>query len=476
MAYAGNPNPLPDPPPIIAPLHFSDDHHPDTPDTQDLEKYAGASDASTVPVEYFGQVTFWEAYDYMVGADPNDVAPGIAQGCTDVSQGIMATIDTFWTGLMQASSGPDAWTGNALRAALTNVEDSFQALKDLSGTLSTLGVLARSFSSTIATTRNDIVSNAANYTNDLANHHSCEQTDQINWQYNGFAQAVMTQAYAPNIQKIQSICDNIPALKTAPTPQVGDLTGVSAGTGGGGVPGIGGGHGGAPAFGPKGAGLGPIGAGSGALGSIGGDGPLGALGSPGIADPASASATPQLATTEQAAANPAAGLDSAMQGLSGLTSPLQSALGQAMGGAQGAGNAGAPFGAKGLGKLPPEGALKGLKGGGSAGGGGGAGVRGPLTAKSASAPATTAGSTDGRTAAASVRAGLSNAQGATAAGAPGAGAPGGGHNAAAQGANHQPSKVLRSKKNGEELIGAAEAVVAVLGEPARTDAGKPGAA
>jgi hypothetical protein len=85
------------------------------------------------------------------------------------------------------------------------------------------------------------------------------------------------------------------------------------------------------------------------------------------------------------------------------------------------------------------------------GAGGGPGGAGPhaSTAKPAGVPAAAAGA----------RAGLS--------GVPGGG--GGQHVAGAQGGQHQPSNALRSKRNGEEIIGDAEAVVPVLGQPARTE-------
>jgi hypothetical protein len=60
------------------------------------------------------------------------------------------------------------------------------------------------------------------------------------------------------------------------------------------------------------------------------------------------------------------------------------------------------------------------------------------------------------------RAGLSSS-----AGSPGAGAPAGGHRGGADGKEHKANKALRRKKNGEDVVGDSEAVVAVVGDDAQ---------
>jgi hypothetical protein len=73
------------------------------------------------------------------------------------------------------------------------------------------------------------------------------------------------------------------------------------------------------------------------------------------------------------------------------------------------------------------------------------------------APATTAA----KAPAAATGAGLANGAGSPGAGAPAAGQRGGDQN----GKGHQVNKALRRKKNGKDVIGDAEATVAVVGAP-----------
>jgi hypothetical protein len=474
---------------LVAPSRISNET-PTEPVTHFNELPQGSTkNPASVVLDNFSNYAglYMQAYHALLDAD-EDIAPGIPHVAAEVSQAIASATGNFQAGLQALNSSPDSWTGETAEAALQNVDSSFRIPMTISAGVSALGVLAQAFSSTVATTKNDIVSKYANYTADIA--HYPEHTDTIEQQYSNFAYAVMTQAYQPNIL---SIAENNPGFNTAPPPRVnGGLGGPAGGsgfTGGPGAPAFSGGSGGLGPVGGAGGGLGPAGSGGGGIEPVGGSHPA-----PKFPGPSSVS-TPQTPTVSQtstpahtppnpsaAATSPATGLadpNSLGYGLQGLASPLQSALGQAMSAGQRAGNTGAPGGAKGLGRMPPEGVLglgpKGLKSG-AAAMGGGAGVQGPAIGKAAGAPGAAVGPTAGRTEAAGYRAGLSSTPGSLAAGAPAAGAPGAGpHGGAAQGNQHQPSKVLRRKKNGEELIGDTQAVVPVIGEPARTDAAQPNA-
>lgn len=412
---------------------------------------------SNVTFENLRHITFENAYAYMIVAD-QDVASTVSQGWAEVKSRIDKATTKFRTELEAweqcNDQGSDGWSGATHDAAIRNLKASYPTIDKISDGADTLHKLTGSFSNTISNTREAIVSNYTAYTKGMANPHN---RDVIKYAFDRYAQSVMTTTYAPNIQHIAS---NQPDFPTA-TPDVGKPPASPPPQPVSPVP-----HPTSPGA--------PIGGGGGPSG-----GPPPDM-TPKFGAP-KPQTTPQGLPISQIPMDPSAATASPMSGMQGLSdlanplqslsSPLQSALGQAMNAAQRTGGPGALGGPKNLGKLPPEGALKGLKGG-SGAGAGGAGLRGPGIGKPAGAPATAAGSAAGRTVAAGSRAGVSGSPGAGM-GAPGAGAPAAGHHGAAAGGPHQPSKALRRKKNGEQIIGDAEAVVAVLGEPARPDAPKP---
>jgi hypothetical protein len=318
-----------------------------------------------------------------------------------------------------------------------------------------------------------------------------DQMNQLNRSISDYQLAVQLfrDTYNPTVA---AVTNNFPNLPSPPSmtfgqPGTGPGLGGAPGIGGGGVPGLGAGGGG-PGIG-AGGGFAPI-----SPPGMPSNAQLTALTSPNTAQspitgsssgfpsawsasPFGASATPTSPPFPSAAsATPSAasgsGLSNVAQQLAGGPmeglSSLPQSLGQAMNAGRGAGNPGALAGASNPGNLPKEGALalgKGPLGG--SGGANGPGMPGSSITKPGSAPAIAAGAGADRTAAAGYRAGLSGAPGSAGAGMPGAGAPAAGHQGAnAQGAPHQPSKMLRRKKNGEELIGDTEAVVPVLGATA----------
>ena len=414
---------------------------------------------NVVQLENLSQYTIGEAYNRIVHADV-----GMAGFEATMWAQIKRTIDDATNSFQQqlnaleqsATVGdPQSWTGAAHDTAIQNLFSSYQTIETISNSVGTLHGQVQTFANTIQNTQDAIVPQYFTYQS-LMNNPQQPHKDVITYAFDKYAQSVLTTTYAP---PIVHVANTAPPFPTA-TPQVGSPA-IPAAPGPGGVPG--GGLGG----------LRPVGGGGGALGPVSGP-------PPNVTNPTPPQNTSQTPTTPQTPTNPSAaagspassgtsGLgqlgDSAAQGAQGLTS----GLGQAANGAQ-RGNTGAPPGGpNGPGKLPPEGALaKGLKGGGA---GGGAGARGLPIGKAGGAPATAAGATR---AAGGPNARLSGVGGAGA-GAPVAGAPGGGQAGnAGQGAQHQPSKALRRKQNGEELIGDAVAVVPVLGEPARAEAAQPG--
>ena len=163
-------------------------------------------------------------------------------------------------------------------------------------------------------------------------------------------------------------------------------------------------------------------------------------------------------------------------GTDGSTDPVKSAMDAATGAAkdaagqiadavknaaQGAQN---PTGAGAQG--PPEGVLglgpQGLGGGGASKGAGGVGGGGSMPLNLASGKGIdTPAAAAAKASAPATGAGLSSGAGSPGAGAPAAGQRGGDQN----GKGHQVNKALRRKKNGKDVIGDAEAAVAIVGAP-----------
>ena len=417
---------------------------------------------NVVQLENLSQYTIGEAYNRIVHADV-----GMAGFEATMWAQIKRTIDDATNSFQQQLNaleqsatvgGPQSWTGAAHDAAIQNLFSSYQTIETISNSVGTLHGQVQTFANTIQNTQDAIVPQYFTYQS-LMNNPQQPHKDVITYAFNKYAQSVLTTTYAP---PIVHVANTAPPFPTA-TPQVGSPAAI----GGGGPRGFAGGATGGGSLGGGGGGVGPVGAPSTPV-------------IPKLTDPTTPStpqtpSTMQPPTTAQAPTTPQTPTDpsaatSGLQGLSGLASPLQS-LGQAANGAQ-RGNTGGLGGPNGLGKLPPEGALKGLKGGGG-GVGGGAGARGLPIGKAAGAPANAAGA--GAVRAAGGPSARLSGVGGPGAGAPVAGAPGGaGQHGGAQGGHHQPSKALRRKQNGEELIGDAQAVVPVLGEPARAEAAKPG--
>lgn len=451
---------------------------PPPPDTTQLQKLDGYTakppGVDWVDLDDLGHMTFGAAVISLEGVDL-DVAPGFAQSWEEISKAITLATEDFQTGLAAAASDTHGWQGATATAAFKNMTDAAQVPTALATGATTLGVLAGAFSTTMAATRNAIVPNWPGY-HELLDAYP-EQRDDIDNAYNYYAQKVLLDTYATSISNITTLAQK-PLFGTATTPTLGSSTDAPPLTNNTPNPWVGGPPG-AFGGGPAG-GLGALGGKVSGLGSLGGS-PIPKTFEARLPDNSPITyeklATPLNPTnptnpTTAPTSSPSSGL-SDLQGLNGLSSPLQSALGAATNAAQQAANRGAMGGANGRPSMPPEGAIRGLGPKGTPGsGGGGVGPRGGSIGKPASAPATAASSAAGRSVPVS-RAGLIGGSGAAAAGPPGAGAPGAGQRPGGEGAQHQPSKVLRRRKNGEQIIGGADAVVAVLGEPAPAQAAKP---
>ena len=213
---------------------------------------------------------------------------------------------------------------------------------------------------------------------------------------------------------------------------------------------------------------------SGSGNPLGGSGnPLGGSGNPlgGSGNPLGGSGNPLGgAPGSPATGSGASGLTSELgQAADGLEQPLQQALGAAQnhpGGAPGGG--GPDLGPKGLDALANSGA-----GPGHAGGGGGAGIgsQGHATLSPPGAPVAAVGKGTDVPGSALARPGAPVGAGGSPGGAPPGG--GGGGQRGSTSKEHKASKALRRKKNGELVIGEADAVVPVIGDDGPDEAEPP---
>ena len=421
-----------------------------------------------VPLENFSQMGIEECFNRISPADVG-MAGFEASMWAQIKQTIDNATNTFFqqlAALDQSGVTPGestaGWTGAAQGTTVQNLSASQPIIQTISTEVGKLQNHVQTFANTIQNTQNAIVPNYFSYQSAVNNPAYQQHKAAIQYVFDRYAQQVMTSTYAPNILSINNNPATFPAAtpqasSPAITPKIPPNLRTPAG-GGGGVP------------------VSPVPAATGTSAPTGSTSGSSTGASP---SPTQSSGTPANTTSPAAATSspassamdPSSLANTAAQGASqGLGSVGQLAN---MGGQGAKPPPGGPGGA--ASKLPPGKLADSLKPG--AGGGkigGGAGANGPM-AKPAGAPSSSAGLA-GRTVAAGSRAGLSAVPGAAGAGAPAAGGGGGGgQHGGAQGGVHQPNKVLRRKKNGEEIVGDAQAVVPVLGEPAHPEAAKPDA-
>ena len=429
-----------------------------------------------VPLENFSQMGIDEVFKRIFPADVG-MAQFEASTWAQIKQTIDNATNSFFQQLaaldqsagMQGDSPAGAappsasggFSGQFHDAAMNYIVSSYPTIQTISTEVGKLQNHVQTFANTIQNTQNAIVPNYFSYQSAVNNPAYQQHKAAIQYVFDRYAQQVMTSTYAPNILSIA----NNPATFPVATPHASSPAitphpsgGTSVGRGGGVPVSFG-----APAVTGTSA---PSGSTSGS--STGASpSPTQSFGTPAnTTSPAAAMSSPT-----SSAMDPSSLANTAAQAMS----PLQSSLGQlASTAGQGAKPPpGGPGGA--ASKLPPGKLADSLKPGGGGGKiGGGAGAQGPM-ARPAGAPSSSGGMA-GRTVAAGSRAGLSAVPGAAGAGAPAGGGGGGrGQHGGAQGGVHQPNKVLRRKKNGEEIVGDAQAVVPVLGEPAHPEAAKPDA-
>ena len=396
---------------------------------------------SGVKAEDFSQANFQDVYDDIVLAS-DMIAPDYPQVWADISAAIVDATQTIKQMLIELGNDEGGWKGETRNGAVGSLNSFFEEPMKAAEGAHVMGILVDDFENTILTTKDNIVPKKPDYDEMLQTVEDRPDVyEDIKNDFDNFAQKVMAEVYVPNIDRIGQ--DNpvftLGEALAAPELDPGLVDPNSPGGDGAG------------SFDP---------------GSLDGPGPFAGTEKPDFTGPV----VPDLTDTRQAVpttpiANPS-GLNSPTDAIKAATDAARNGLGSAADAAkQAADSARKPFGS-GPGD-PPEGVLglgpKGLGDsplGGGAGGktGAGAGTRLPRSLA------------DGRPTGAAVTSStrLPSTAGATGAGPgmmgpPGSGAPAGAPRGGDNNNSHQVLKALRRKKNGQEVAGEGDAVVAVLG-------------
>lgn len=415
-------------------------------------------------VEGFAGWKFLDVYNPMKTADP-DIAPNHTTKWHDIGDAISKARGHFNDSLNTLLLGDDGAKGDTARAVWDNINSSLKAPDSLATDAERMSIIVDAFSRCVGQTRQQIVDNYEGYLDAVrranaayrqsagvdnnvdytGTYSSTNHTSAETEQYDKFARGLMHNPYAEGIEKVAS---NHPDVARDAPPNITPVN----------VPG-------GPAGGPSVGGP-----------SVGGP----SVGGPSVKTPSipTAKDLQQFNKSANSSTDPSKSLGDAAKGLGDAANSASGAANDAAGKAsdalnQGLGSLGSLLGSQppdglnpdklsGLGGVPtgglgPTGTTRGV-GGGPGGTGGG-----PTNPKTAANPALAASPTKATAAAPVSRAGIS-AQGSpgAAGGAPAAGARQGG----AGGAVHKVNKALNNRKNGSEIVGQADAVVAVVGDEA----------
>lgn len=418
---------------------------------------SGLVDLSGLPTDYlkkpieiafqmFTTVEFVNVHENMASSTP-EATEGHAEIWETLANELAAAVTTFNSTLTALENGQDGLKGETATAATANIRASFNQLNEASKGSHAMVTLVPKFAEAVRKVRDWVQANIDGYNADKENWP--ERFPEIKKEYDAYAQGVM-EDYRKNVQAVAAanpdLSGGTPAQPPGPAAPAGTPQNYGAG-------------------GPGGPGTGMPGQGSGA--------PV--MPTRPTSDPSLAQANPAQgqnvgqdaakAATDAAKSATDAATDAAGQAADAAQQAMEKALG-AIGDAAGPG--GLPEGVLGLG----PGGLAGANpaGGGGRGGGPNGGGAGAKPALAANKPAAMAASTKSAgTPVTAARAGLSGAAGSPGAGAPAAGQRGQG----ADGSVHKANKALRRKKNGEDVMGDADAVVAVVGDDAPPDPAAP---
>ncbi|OBB97176.1 hypothetical protein A5779_15585 [Mycolicibacterium peregrinum] len=338
------------------------------------------------------------------------------------------------------SDSDNNWQGKTAESANKNIDSSFKQIDGASKSATAMVTLSPAFGEAIGNVVKEVVNRKDDYQDDWDSWP--EHREEIKREYDALAQSVMKD-FAFNIGQIATRNPDLTGGTTTPEHPGPTAPGQTSPNYGG----------------PSGTGAGTPSKGSGAPDFSG----LKNNTTKPNFDPTKQTTpqntnTPSLPTdglTDGLSDAANAAKDAASQGLDAAKQALDQALGN------GQNPPALPEGVLGLGPKGLSNAAKGTAAGSGRGSSGPGPRTSPLARNAGTAtPAATKGTGAPTTAA---RSGISAGSGS-----PGAGAPAAGHRGnGADGSVHKANKALRRKKNGEDVMGDAEAVVAVVGDDAQ---------
>lgn len=445
----------PPPGPIDWSVVDDDDVHAPPTRLSELDKLNGLFKPATVINESPG-MQFVDLFNAMSTA-----ADDIALHYTDTWNEISKQLDAAVSKFSQVFGGTpdDQFKGETAEAATNNVRSSLAELTAAAKGAHVMSIIVDAFSRTVSSTHDAVRPYAGEPQKSIDRWPKHEP--EIRQGFQSYVAKVINDIWNPAIQNVAS---KNPIFSGGPLPNVGAPPappsggGISpGGGGGGGAPSAPGGGSGSPApFKPP-----DTSEWASALPKAGSGDPSqqGSQGMPEI--PTDAAKAPADAAGQAAGAMGDAAKDAMGQATDALGQALNSAS-QPPGGL--------PEGVLGLGPNGLNGPKSGPGGGGpkvgSGAGGSGGGSPTGLREPSRAAGAPVSAMKGAETAASASRAGVSGSAGASGAG----GAPAAGHRGGSDGKEHKAAKFLRRRQNGEDVLGDADAVVAVVGDGSSADA------
>lgn len=387
---------------------------------------AGEQDAIALAPDYYQ--TFADVLSMWSNVDKHDSQSPLATALGKAGQELQNAVHLGHDQL-QSLLSMDVLKGSTNDAFVHNFNTGMTELGKWAGRLSLLATCIDGYYATMRNSKANVDAAKSAY-EEAVNSYS-DHTNDINNVYNDHAKKIMA-IYEGNIKDVAS---HHPKINAADPPQANPNVNGPANIGGGGPTGLGGG-GGTPKV-PTPSSL------------LGKNNPLNTTNTPNKTN------TPKIPTDALNALNNAAqkGAQQAGNAAQQAGNAAQQALGKALSGAQN-GTPKVPEGVLGLG---PKG-LGGVGKGGGAGGGRGGGGGARATTPRPTTNSTAASKAPGAAAAKVSRAGVSGSGGA------GAGAPAAGNRSGGSEKLHKANKALRTMRNGQEVMGEADAVVSVLGD------------
>jgi hypothetical protein len=185
----------------------------------ELGNWPGTKNPATVDLEDFYHADFATVLSHIQGADDGPALyDGNWQGIYD---NIVNATQDFQLGLGHQEA-QDGWKGKTHDAAIANITQSLPEVTALANGAWSLAVMNNVFNTIIDSVKHDITDQVALYVQSLKAWP--EQTDHIKQMFNGYAQRIMTNVYAPAIKGIAAQNPAFTSGQTQSSSGSGDQT------------------------------------------------------------------------------------------------------------------------------------------------------------------------------------------------------------------------------------------------------------